>query len=189
MEVNLEDHVFVPAFPSNASADHYDELFNDYLSGMAAEPLRSDRPLWEVHILKYPTKSAASNIVFKLHHSLGDGYSLVGALLSCLSRVDEPSMPLTLPTRRGPDVARRKNVLRRASEVLAGIVHTAYDFGWSLLKSTSLKDDKSPIRSGVDGVEFRPLATATMSFSIDKLKQIKSKLNVVIILLLLLFFI
>ncbi|CAL9018517.1 unnamed protein product, partial [Prunus brigantina] len=48
------------------------------------EKLPQNRPLWEIHILKYPTSHAAGTLIFKLHHALGAGYSLMGALLSCL---------------------------------------------------------------------------------------------------------
>ncbi|XP_057793352.1 wax ester synthase/diacylglycerol acyltransferase 4-like [Salvia miltiorrhiza] len=182
VEVNLEDHVYKPTFPSGMSVDYYNECFNDYLSKLATEQLPQDRSLWEIHILKYPTKNAAGNIISKLHHSLGDGYSLMGSLLTCLQRIDDPSLPLSFPplqSSTGPRI-RRNSFLRRVPRIFTGIVNTAYDFGWGLLKSTSMKDDKSPIRSGVDGVEFRRIATTTTSFSIDQLKQIKSKLNVTI---------
>ncbi|XP_057792474.1 wax ester synthase/diacylglycerol acyltransferase 4-like [Salvia miltiorrhiza] len=182
VEVNLEDHVNVPTFPSGVSVDYYDECFNDYLSKLATEQLPQDRPLWEIHILKYPTKNAAGNVIFKLHHSLGDGYSLMGALLSCLKRVDDSSLPLTFPSLQSStgSGARRNSFMRRIPRVFTGLVDTAYDFGWSLLKSTSMKDDKSPIRSGADGVEFRPIATTTTTISIDQLKHIKNKLYVTI---------
>ncbi|KAI9119426.1 hypothetical protein K1719_010101 [Acacia pycnantha] len=51
--------------------------------------------LWEVHIVNYPTSSVASSLIFKLHHALGDGYSVIGALFSCLQRADHPSLPLS----------------------------------------------------------------------------------------------
>ncbi|XP_047946192.1 wax ester synthase/diacylglycerol acyltransferase 4-like [Salvia hispanica] len=178
VEVNLEEHVILPTFPSGMSVDYYDECFNEYLSKIATEQLPLERPLWEIHIVKYPTKNAAGNAIFKLHHSLGDGYSLMGALLSCLQRADDPSVPLTFPS-AGTRI-RRKNFLQRIPRFFTGLVHTAHDFGWSLFKSTLIKDDKSPIRSGVDGVEFRPIVTTTTAFYIDQLKQIKSKLNVTI---------
>lgn len=163
------------------SADYYDECFNDYLSNLATEQLPLDRPLWEIHILKYPTKNAAGNVIFKLHHALGDGYSLMGALLSCLQRYDDPSLPLTFPSRQSNvgSGTRRRNILLRAPKLVTGFFNTVYDVGWSFLKSTSMKDDVSPIRSGVDGVEFKPIATTTTEFSIDQLKEIKNKLNVV----------
>ncbi|KAL1555607.1 wax ester synthase/diacylglycerol acyltransferase 4-like [Salvia divinorum] len=178
VEVKLEDHVIVPTFPSGMSVDYYDECFNEYLSKIATEELPPHRPLWEIHVLKYPTKNAAGNAIFKLHHSLGDGYSLMGALLSCLERADDPSVPLTFPS-AGTRI-RRKSFMRRIPRFFAGLVYTAHDFGWSLFKSTLIKDDNSPIRSGADGVEFRPIATTTTTIAIDQLKQIKSKLNVTI---------
>ncbi|KAL1555606.1 wax ester synthase/diacylglycerol acyltransferase 4-like [Salvia divinorum] len=178
VEVNLEEHVIVPTFPSGMSVDYYDDCFNEYLSKIATKQLPLQWPLWEIHIVKYPTKNAAGNAIFKLHHSLGDGYSLMGALLSCLQRADDPSMPLTFPS-AGTRI-RRKKFLQRIPRFFTGLVHTAHDFGWGLFKSTLIKDDKSPIRSGVDGVEFRPIVTTTTMFYIDQLKQIKSKLNVTI---------
>ncbi|KAL2483250.1 O-acyltransferase (WSD1-like) family protein [Forsythia ovata] len=182
VEVNLKDHVKVPVIPSGMSTDYYDECFNEYLSKLAMEQFPENRPLWEIHIFKYPTKLAAGNVIFKLHHSLGDGYSLMGALLSCLQRLDNPSMPLTFPSRHsnsGPS----SNSLRffgRVPRFFSGLINTANDFGWNILKSSLIKDDKSPIRSGDDGVEFRPIVIRTTTFSIDHIKQIKDKLKVTI---------
>ncbi|EPS63572.1 hypothetical protein M569_11213 [Genlisea aurea] len=118
VRVNLQDHVKVPVFPADMRAEYYDGCFREYLTSIAAEPLPQDRPLWEIHVVKYPTKVAAGNLVFKIHHSLGDGYSLMGALLSCLQRLDDPLMPLTFPSRKSTavthDGARRIHLLRRA---------------------------------------------------------------------------
>ncbi|QHO09289.1 O-acyltransferase [Arachis hypogaea] len=62
------------------------------------EELPQSKPLWEVHIVNSPTSDAHGSVIFKLHHALGDGYSLMGALLSCLQRADDPSLPLSFPT-------------------------------------------------------------------------------------------
>ncbi|GFP86401.1 o-acyltransferase wsd1 [Phtheirospermum japonicum] len=177
VEVNVKEHVRVPVFPSDMSVDYYDECFTEYLSGLCTEQLPHGRPLWEIHIVKYPTKNAAGNIIFKLHHSLGDGYSLMGALLSCLQRVDDPSLPLTFPSRQQqPNVVIRPN--NRVPRFLKGVFNTACDFGRSVLKSGFVSDDKSPIRSGGDGVEFRPIVTTTTTISVDQIKLIKARLNV-----------
>ena len=98
VEVRLKDHVHVPVFASGMSTQFYDECLDHYLSKTAMEEFPQSQPLWEVHIIKYPTSHAASNIVFKFHHSLGDGISLMGALLSCLKRTDNPSLSLTFPS-------------------------------------------------------------------------------------------
>ncbi|KAL0444320.1 UNVERIFIED_CONTAM: O-acyltransferase WSD1 [Sesamum latifolium] len=134
VEVNLQDHVHIPTFPTGMSTDYYDECFTDYLTKLAMEQLPPNRPLWEIHVLKYPTKNAAGNLIFKLHHSLGDGYSLMGALLSCLQRVDNPLMPLTFPSRQS-NGGRNYALLGRVPRFLTGLLHTACDFGWSLLRA------------------------------------------------------
>ncbi|XP_073127396.1 wax ester synthase/diacylglycerol acyltransferase 4-like [Henckelia pumila] len=181
VDVHLKEHVHVPTSGDN-SVVFYDEFLTNYLSKLATEEFPPSRPLWEIHIIKYPTTNAAGSIIFKLHHSLGDGYSLMGALLSCLQRVDNPVMPLTFPSQKSNakdrDTTRGYGFLRRLPKVFSGLSYTLHDFGWNIFKSNLIQDDKSPVRSGVEGVEFRPIVTCTSTFSIDSLRQIKSKLNV-----------
>ncbi|KAJ6371697.1 hypothetical protein OIU77_002086 [Salix suchowensis] len=71
VEVRLSDHVNFPVFTAAMSAQFYDGCFDEYLSKMATAQFPQGQPLWEVHVLNYPTSHAASNIIFKLHHSLG----------------------------------------------------------------------------------------------------------------------
>ncbi|KAI8551630.1 hypothetical protein RHMOL_Rhmol06G0200900 [Rhododendron molle] len=177
VEVKLEDHINVPAFPAGMSPDFYDKYFNDYLSKISLDRFPQNKPLWEVHVLKYPTSNAAGHIIFKLHHALGDGFSLMGALLSCLQRADNPSLPLTFPTRESSLTRDGKNngILRGLGRVFTGVMDTILDFG-----STFVKDGRTMIRSGEDGVEFRPNVITTVTFSLDRVKQIKSKLGVTV---------
>ncbi|KAJ6371702.1 hypothetical protein OIU77_002090 [Salix suchowensis] len=102
VEVQLQDHVNIPVFPSGLSAISYENYFDDYISRTALKKFPQSQPLWEIHIVKYPTTKAAGNIIFKLHHALGDGFSLMGALLSCLQRADNPSLSLTFPALQFP---------------------------------------------------------------------------------------
>ncbi|KAF9679238.1 hypothetical protein SADUNF_Sadunf07G0119100 [Salix dunnii] len=180
VEVRVEDHVNVPVFPAGMSPEFYDKCLDDYLSKIAMEHLPQSRPLWEIHIIKYPTSHAAGNVIFKLHHSLGDGFSLMGALLSCLQRADNPSLPLTFPSVQLHANKDGKNfsVRRTLHKFFSTVYNTASDFSSSILKSCSAEDDKTPIRSGQHGVEFLPVGIETMTFSLDHIKQIKSKLGV-----------
>ncbi|CAH9099239.1 unnamed protein product [Cuscuta epithymum] len=183
VEVRPKDHIKVPVFPESKSNNSslYDDCFKDYLSKIASESLPQSRPLWEIHIVKYPTSNAAGNVIFKLHHALGDGFSLMGALLSCLQRADDPSLPLTFPAFKDPTLGNDKEGLCKAvPRILSATFDTISDFGWSLMKSSFLADDRTPIRSGDPGVEFRPIDITTITFSIDQLKQIKTKLGVTI---------
>ncbi|EYU28207.1 hypothetical protein ABFS82_13G029000 [Erythranthe guttata] len=173
VEVNVKEHVKTPNFPRGKSPEFYEECLSEYLSKISLEQFQESRPLWEIHIIKYPTKSTAGNLVFKLHHSLGDGYSLMGALLSCLQRADNPQLPLTFPllNQKIQTNDNKSNILSRAFD-------SVYDFGWSVLKSLVLEDDKTPIRSGDDGVEFRPITVTTLNFSLDQIKKVKASLHV-----------
>ncbi|KVI04342.1 O-acyltransferase, WSD1, C-terminal [Cynara cardunculus var. scolymus] len=181
VEVKGEDHIVVPRFPEGLSPESYDQYFNDYLSKIAMDSLPQTRPLWEIHIVKYPTSNASGSLVFKLHHALGDGFSLMGALLSCLQRADNPSLPLTFPSfQKAPKPDNEiKSLISIVPHAFSSALNTVLDFGWSILKSSFLEDSRTPIRSGEEGVEFRPINIMTMTFSLDKIKQIKSILQTI----------
>ncbi|CAL9012445.1 unnamed protein product [Prunus brigantina] len=175
VEVKLEDHVNIPIFPSNLSPESYDEYLEDYLSNLSTERYPQGKPLWEVHIIKYPTSNAAGNIIFKFHHALGDGYSLMGALISTLQRADNPSLPLTFPSRQQSESKKRENFF--VTKIFSSACNTISDI-WCGISKTLKEDDLTPIKSSNDAIEFRPSTIATMTFSLDQLKSIKNKLGV-----------
>ncbi|CAK7322758.1 unnamed protein product [Dovyalis caffra] len=180
VEVKLKNHVNVPIFPNGLSPTSYDTYFNDYVSKVALKPFPQSQPLWEIHIVKYHTSNAAGNVIFKLHHALGDGFSLMGALLSCLQRADNPSLSLTFPSLQLPSKPESLSTLSsNVPKGISSIMNTISDFGWSLLKSSFVEDARSPIRSGDEGVQFKPIVISTTTFSLDRIKQIKSRLGVV----------
>lgn len=176
VDVNLPEHVNIPSFPEGLSLKEYDECFDKYLTEIAMKSLAKDRPLWEVHIIKYPTSKAAGNLIFKLHHALGDGFSLMGALLSCMQQANNPSLPLTFPSLQPSSEGNGKAVdeIGCLPKTLSTIYNTTSDFGWSVLKSSLIADDKTSIRSGDDGVEFHPVQISTVALSLDHIKQIKT---------------
>nr|KYP44541.1 O-acyltransferase WSD1 [Cajanus cajan] len=184
VEVKPEDQIKVPTFPENESLEFYDQYFDDYVSMLLMERTPQDKPLWEIHVIKYPTSNAAGTLIFKLHHALGDGYSLVGALLSCLQRADDPSLPLSFPSRKpsASSPSSKKGFFLGFSPFsnMFSFFNSIKDFGWSIVKSSIVEDDKSPIRSGEEGVESLPCVLWNISFSLDEVKTIKSKLGVTI---------
>ncbi|XP_022859098.1 uncharacterized protein LOC111379886 isoform X3 [Olea europaea var. sylvestris] len=90
-------------------------------------------------------------------------------------------MPLTFPSRQSNSKPNRhsQGFLRHINRFFSGLINTAYDIGCNLLKSSLIEDDKSPIRSG-HGVECGPFAITTTTFSIEHIKQIKTKLQVTV---------
>ncbi|KAL2570654.1 hypothetical protein GLYMA_18G257900v4 [Glycine max] len=179
--VNLKDHVKIPTFPEGKTVETYDKYFQDYLSSIAMEQLPQSRPLWDIHIINHRTSDASSTIIFKLHHALGDGYSLMGALLSCLQRADNPSLPLSFPSlKQSKPEPSTKSFSRKISWMCSSAFNTVSDFGWSVLKSSIITDDKTPIRFGDEGADFQPISISSMTFSIDHIREIKSRLEVTI---------
>ncbi|KAI3744962.1 hypothetical protein L1987_58061 [Smallanthus sonchifolius] len=181
VELKAEDHIIVPHFPDGLSLEAYDDYFSEYVSSVGMEPFPTTRPLWELHVFKYPTSNAPGSSFFKLHHALGDGYSLMAVVLSCLQRADNPSIPLTFPKFRSSpksDNNSLKSLISRVPQALTFIRNTVSDFTLSMLKSTLLEDDRTPIRSGEDGVELHPLDVTTITFSLDQVKRIKASLEV-----------
>ncbi|KAK7286753.1 hypothetical protein RJT34_21974 [Clitoria ternatea] len=134
-----------------------------------------------IHIIKYPTTNAACTLIFKLHHAIGDGYSLMGALLSCLQRNDDPSLPLTFPSRTSsnPSQHAKKSLFNKIPSAISSFFSSISDFG-SSLKTRMIEDDKTPIRSGYEGTESQPFTLSNITLSLDHIKAIKSKLGVTI---------
>ncbi|KAH7533359.1 hypothetical protein FEM48_Zijuj04G0122500 [Ziziphus jujuba var. spinosa] len=159
--VKLEDHICIPGFQSGLSLESCDRCLDDYISKISVKGFPQDKPLWEIHVIKYPTTTAASSLVFKLHHALGNGNSIMGAILSILRRADNPSLPSTF--------------LRVNDQAFK----TASYFGWNILNNSLIEDDRTPIRSENDGVEFDPTTMNFIFFSIDQMKLIKNKLGAV----------
>ncbi|KAK9757499.1 hypothetical protein RND81_01G166300 [Saponaria officinalis] len=178
VEINLEDHVNIPTIPDSSPLKSNDTHFDEYLTKLSTEALPEDRPLWEIHIIKYSTSKAAGQLVFKLHHALGDGYSLMGALLSCLQRADDPSLPLTFPSTQS--INRGKSLVDCLSRTLSVVYGATIDFGWSVLKSACISDDQTPVRSGNKDLAFHPVEISTVAFSMDQLKVIKTRLHVTV---------
>ncbi|KAK9222113.1 hypothetical protein WN944_010545 [Citrus x changshan-huyou] len=171
--ISLLKDIFLPINPRFSSI----MCLQDYLSKLSAEEMPQSQPLWEVHIVKYPTSNAAGSVIFKLHHALGDGFSLMGALLSCLQRADDPSRPLTFPSvRMRPDI-NGSSIFKNVPKFFNTVFNTASDFCWSMIKSSLIEDDKTPIRSGSAAAGWLPITITTMTFPLHQISQIKDNLG------------
>ncbi|QHO04702.1 O-acyltransferase [Arachis hypogaea] len=174
VDVNLKEHMKIPIF-AKKGVKFYDEEFDEYMSKIGGEKLAQDKPLWEVHLIKYPTRknNAAGTSVVKLHHSLGDGYTLMGSLLSCVKRVDDPSIPITFPSSHATTSS-----IKRLPESIFSMFKSASDFGWNILRGSNfIVDDQSPIRP--ENKEFKHgFGISNVTLSLDSFKVVKNKLKV-----------
>ncbi|KAK8960694.1 O-acyltransferase WSD1 [Platanthera guangdongensis] len=182
-KVNLDDHLFYPELGPAAAvsaSDHAagDRFVEDYATTLCQTPLDPSRPLWDLHFLSIRTTEAAAGVaIFRIHHSLGDGISLMSLLLACTRKTsDLESLPTLPEARRRPAAA--------ASGVGAWVflfwlwnfvVYAWNSLAGSLLYVAStffLKDTRTPI-SGSEGVEFRPKRFVHRIVSLDDVKAIK----------------
>ncbi|RDX57978.1 O-acyltransferase WSD1, partial [Mucuna pruriens] len=181
VHVDINQHIKIPTFPTATPLKLYDQRFNEYMSKIAMEELPQDKPLWEMHIFNYPTTNAAGTFIFKLHHALGDGYSFMTTLLSCLHNAHNPSIPIKFPSSRKGSMESKntKTMLKILPQTASMVFKGVFDFGWTLLKDSLIPDDQTPIRSGHKDVGFRPMTIFNVSLSLDDIKAIKDKLEVV----------
>ncbi|GJX35822.1 O-acyltransferase WSD1-like protein [Tanacetum coccineum] len=93
---NIDNHVVVvPELDPNMESS--DKFIEDYISNLSISQIDYSKPLWDVHILNIKTSYAQGICVFRFHHSLGDGLSLMNLLLACSSKVSDPETLPTLP--------------------------------------------------------------------------------------------
>ncbi|KAF4719385.1 hypothetical protein FOZ63_019572, partial [Perkinsus olseni] len=84
VKVNIEDHVIMhAACPDNKALE---EEINDVQSLVISHALDLTKPAWEVHML--PVTDGDDCIIFRSHHSIGDGLSLITAYESMATNAD-----------------------------------------------------------------------------------------------------
>ncbi|GLU03226.1 hypothetical protein SLE2022_204340 [Rubroshorea leprosula] len=173
-QVDLDRHLIVinnrieSVDDSSAGEDDEEEAaVNQYVADLSVStPLSADKPLWELHLLMVHRCA-----VFRIHHALGDGVSLMSILLACCRRIDDPEAPPTMISKRdsGPMGG---NWWDRLCRVLLMVCFTfvfALEF---ILRATWLRD-RTTVISGGAGVELWPRKLATAKLSIQDMKVVK----------------
>lgn len=153
-----------------------EDFVNEYIAGLAID-IRVDttRPLWEMHLLR-------SNrcCVLRIHHALGDGVSFMALFLASCKRVDDPSLPPTIPEREKKTVAVKKmSFMQRAWRLMKIVGYTLFYLKDFVLYSFWMKDEKTPI-SGGDGVELWPRMVSNITFPLADMKLVKDSINATI---------
>ncbi|KAI9200584.1 hypothetical protein LWI28_010120 [Acer negundo] len=84
--VDLDNHVIVPKLePNNIIDSTTDKIVEDYISNLSKSTIEMSIPMWDLHLLNIKTSYAEAVGVFRLHHSLGNGTSLMSLLLAWYS--------------------------------------------------------------------------------------------------------
>ncbi|XP_028781140.1 O-acyltransferase WSD1-like isoform X2 [Neltuma alba] len=169
-EVDIDRHIKVIANPISATAGDDESAINDYLAELCMDTsgLSTDKPLWEVHFL-----IAHKCLIFRIHHALGDGISLMSMFLASCRKVEDPEAPPTIVS-----FDRKKSSGRnwRDWRNVWGFVVTLWfcvifsiDF---VLRCLWVRDRRTVISGGA-GVEDWPRKMATAKFRLDDMKVVK----------------
>ncbi|KAL9664538.1 hypothetical protein QQ045_019942 [Rhodiola kirilowii] len=173
-QVDIDKHLIII---EDSVCNGGDNAVNDYIADLSvSSPLATDKPLWEIHILL-----AHKCAVFRIHHALGDGISLVKLLLTCCRREDDANaLPRMVSKEEDLKDQERYNELkamRKRNRTAWGILKLLWLtllFIFKFLGRTLWVKDKKSALSGGNGIELWPRKIATASFLIQDMKLIKS---------------
>jgi len=176
-EVDIDAHVFEPSgfLEEDLAAPHFVEA---YVADLAsAPPMSFSRPLWACHILNGTSGDAAAHMVVRVHHSLGDGTSLMSLLLACTRRVDQPNMLPSVPAKRknlkaDPPFSLLSSLWKTLILVRNTMIGLSYYFATILW----IKDSDTKIK-GHQGVERAPKSLMYTVIDIDDMRLVKDAVN------------
>ncbi|GFY88999.1 O-acyltransferase (WSD1-like) family protein [Actinidia rufa] len=148
-EVNLDDHVVVPEVESNMESP--DKFVEDYISNLTKPKLDKSKPLWDLHLLNIKTSESEGVIVYRVHHSIGDGMSIMSLLLACSRKVSDPMALPTIPEMKKSSPMKAIGFWSALQLIWNTVVGVFLFVGTTLF----LKDTETPIK-GPPGVENKP---------------------------------
>ncbi|KAK7308202.1 hypothetical protein VNO77_41802 [Canavalia gladiata] len=161
-QIDIDRHVHIV---EEGVGEEDESAINKYLADLSIDSsgLSMDKPLWEIHLLM-----VHKCVIFRIHHSLGDGISLMSMLLASCRKLNDPH---ALPT-----IAASSSKINTRSINFWNLFLTLwFCFIFSLqfiLRGLWVRDRKSAITGGA-GVELWPRKIATASFSLEHMKTVK----------------
>ncbi|KAM3412591.1 hypothetical protein ACQJBY_003986 [Aegilops geniculata] len=180
--VNLDDHVIFPDLDPAATSADPDRALEDYVSSLSTRPMDHSRPLWEFHVLDFPTSEAAGAVAIRMHHSLGDGVSLISLLTACTRSAADPARLPALPSpppprRSGPPLSAGALALAAWAWSLVALAwNTLVDVALFVATSWFLRDAPTPFL-GSPGVEFRRKRFLNCTLDLDDVKLVKNAMK------------
>ncbi|KAL7224221.1 hypothetical protein ACSBR1_025646 [Camellia fascicularis] len=160
-ELNVDDHIVVPELDQNMESP--DKFVEDYICNLTKTDVDKTKPLWDLHFLDIKTSESECVVVYRVHHSIGDGTSLMAILLACCRKFSDPEALPSIP------------VMKKSSLIK--------NFGfWSVLQlvwNTIIGDTETPIKAS-QRVEKNARRIIRRTVNLDDVKLIKKAMNVTI---------
>lgn len=169
--VNIDNHVIVPELDPNIAFP--DKFVDDYISNLSKSPIENSKPLWDLHLLDIKTTDDEGTGVFRFHHSLGDGLSLMTLLLACTRKSSDPDSLPTLPISKNTGYIK----FTRFWSVLEVFWNSIVAVVMFVLTVLFLKDTETPLKGSI-GVENRPRRFVRKCVSLADIKVVRDVMNV-----------
>jgi len=188
--VVVEDHFIVPKIkPQNI--ENSNAFLEDYVSDLMKIPLDTSRPLWELHLLDLKTSDAENVAVLKIHHSVGDGMSIMSLVLACMRKTSNPDELPSLPYQYRS--SSRSSLLTTGSRSdsrllwLVKVIWTAVILGLNtvcdalefIVTTLFVKDTETPIKGDFLSTKSKQLRLVHRTVSLDDIKLTKNAMNMV----------
>lgn len=180
--VNVENHIIIPDI--DPTMENPEQFVEDYISYITTTPLDFSKPLWELHLVNVKTTEAEAIGVFRIHHSIGDGASLISLLLACARKTSDPDELPSIPGQNRPHPSAKSQ--RRSLWWFLLTIWSAIRLIWNtfvdlfLFTATIffLKDTKNPLKGG-PGVEHVTKRFVHRTISLDDIKLVKNAMKTV----------
>ncbi|XP_060204170.1 wax ester synthase/diacylglycerol acyltransferase 11-like [Lycium barbarum] len=184
-KVDLDQHIIIPEV-DETQLESPDKFVEDYIYNLSKTSLDKCKPLWDLHIINVKTRDAESKVVFRVHHSLGDGTSLISLLLACTRQTADESKLPTIPTKKRRPTPSGYSTKEGPFMFLGAfwlfiimLFNTAVDVFMFIITTIFLKDTKTPI-SAVPDSQSNGRRIVHRIISLDDLKFVKNAMDVTI---------
>ncbi|OIT25940.1 PREDICTED: O-acyltransferase WSD1-like isoform X2 [Nicotiana attenuata] len=188
-KVDLEQHVIVLEVDESQLTESPEKFVEDYIYNLSKTNLDKSKPLWDLHIINVKTRDAESVAFLRVHHSLGDGTSLISLLLACTRQTaDDLKLP-TIPTKKRrptPSGYSEKEGSFRLWQYLGKfwlfinmILNTIVDLLMFLATVIFFKDTKTPMAAPPNSASNGRRIVHRI-INLDDLKLVKNAMNVTI---------
>ncbi|XP_071932758.1 wax ester synthase/diacylglycerol acyltransferase 11-like [Coffea arabica] len=185
-KVDIDQHVVVPDLDRNMGSP--DKFVEDYVYNLSKSSLDKSKPLWDLHVLNVKTSDAQGVAVVRIHHSLGDGTSLMSLLLACTRQVADPDKLPTIPGQNKKTTNSFSGLSKPKFwkyyliavwlfiQLIWNTIRDIVIFGATAL---FLKDTKTPIKAPPCS-ELNPRRVVYRIVSLDDMKVVKNAMNMTI---------
>ena len=175
-EVDLDKHVLVPDTTCLDMETPCDKYVEDYVFSLTKTKFDFSKPLWDLHLLNVKTADADSVAVFRIHHSLGDGSSLMSLLLACTRKTSDPKALPSIPVSKKPKSSAARS--GKWWKVFVLVWNTIIDVLMVIATIFFLKDRDTPLR-GPPNVGSTGRRVIHRMISLDDVVMIKNATNAV----------